>query len=248
MIAAIAAVPFETELLRRHLSPCEVRRCGRRDLFRGSMYGHSVSVLHAGVGKTNAAAATVALLETWRPSAVIVLGCGGAYPGSGLEVGDLALATEEIYGDEGTLTPEGFRDMEFLGLPLAQTQQKAFYNRFPVDGRLLEKARPLLLQTMEAMERKLAAGPFVTVSCGSGTDRGALEMAQRTAGICENMEGAAVAHLCAQYGTPFLEFRGISNATEDRDTSRWDLKEGALVAQLAFRALLGGWNGGKKTA
>ncbi len=248
VITVIASTPFETELLRRHLSPCEVRRCGRRDLYRGTMFGQSVALLHAGVGKANAAAATLALLESWQPLVVVALGCGGAYPGSGLEVGDLALATEELYGDEGSLTPAGFRDLECLGLPLLQVNQRRYYNRYPVDAKLLEKSRPLLQQTMDGMERRMAAGTFVTVSCCSGTDAAGKEMAERTSGLCENMEGAAVAQICAQYGVPFLELRGISNLVEDRDPARWDLKSGALVAQLAFKGLLSGWNERRESA
>ena len=36
--------------------------------------------------------------------------CGGAYPDSGLKIGDLALANAEVFGDEGVVTHEGFSD------------------------------------------------------------------------------------------------------------------------------------------
>jgi futalosine hydrolase len=60
----------------------------------------------------------------------------------------------------------------------------------------------------------------------------------RTQGLCENMEGAAVAQVCARHGIPFGEVRGISNLVEDRDLSRWNLRAGAEIAQEALFALL----------
>jgi futalosine hydrolase len=248
MIALVAAVPLETELLRRSLSPCEVRSCGRRDLFLGPLFGHSVALLHSGVGKAGAAAAVTSLVEMFHPSALIVFGCAGAYPGSSLAVGDLALATEEIYGDEGSMTPEGFKDLESLGLPLVEKNGLRLFNRFPADPSLVKKARPFLEQASAEAGLTLASGPFVTVSTCSGTDAIGREMEARTGGICENMEGAAAAQVCALHRVPFLEIRGISNLVENRDLRRWDLKKGAEIAQVAISALLRGWREGKDSA
>ncbi len=242
MIAIIAAVPLETELLRRALSPCEVRNCGHLDLFRGSLEGHPLVLLHCGIGKANAAAGATVLLETERrPRALINIGCGGAYPESGLTLGDLALASAELYGDEGVAAVEGFLDMEALNLPLAQHHSQRFYNRFPVDEELLQRTRELLQEALADSGHHLAVGPFVTVSTCSGTTAAGLTLGRRTGGICENMEGAAIAQICLRYDVPFLEIRGISNLTEDRDPGRWDLKAGAEAAQQAVRTLLARW-------
>lgn len=234
MIALIAAVPIETELLRRSLSPCEVRSCGRRNYYRGTLAGRPVALMHSGVGKANAAGAITSLLFAERPEAVIVIGCGGAYPDAGLEIGEVTLASEEIFGDEGVLTPGGFLDMEALGLPLVLSGGARHFNRFIADPRLLHQARGILGEP--------TVGPFVTVSTCSGVLAVGRELARRTGGICENMEGAAVAQVCILYGIPFLEIRGISNQVEDRDTTRWDLRRGAEAAQNAARHLLGNWH------
>lgn len=248
MIALIAAVPLETELLRRRLAPCEVRRCHGYDLYRGTISGRPICLLHSGIGKANAAAATMALLADCRPASLIMLGCGGAYPESGLGIGDLALATAEIYGDEGVLAPAGFQGMEAIGLPLVEADGVRFFNCFPVDGPLVERARPLFMQAAEAASRQLQEGPFVTVSTCSGTARAGAEMVQRTGGICENMEGAAVAQVCTHQHIPFLEVRGISNLVEDRDLTRWNLRAGAEMAQKAVQTLLAEWQGDKVPA
>jgi len=248
MIALIAAVPLETVLLRRFLSPCEVRNCGGRDLFLGPRTGPSVALLHCGVGKANAAAATATLLGNYRPTAVISFGCGGAYPRSNLQVGDLAVATEEIFGDEGVMAPTGFLDMRNLELPLWQTNGQRYFNHYPVAPTLLEKVRTLLDSPVGKMFHVAEFGSFVTVSTCSGTLAEGEKLARRTGGLCENMEGAAIALVCLQHRIPFLELRGISNLVEDRDVGRWELKKAAETAQYAVQELLKHWHDRKESA
>lgn len=247
MIALIAAVPLETELLRRELAPCEVRRCGGQALYQGTLVGQGVALQHSGVGKANAAAATALLLDSLRPEAVLCFGCAGAYLESGLKVGDLVLASEEVYGDEGAVTPDGFLDMRSLGFPLAERGGERWFNRFPVDPELLAHGQRLIVQALDAQQR-VACGPLVTVSACSGSAAAGRQLARRTEGLGENMEGAAVAQLCARFGVPFFEVRGISNLVEDRDLSRWDLPRAAAAAQQAVRALLAGWGARQEPA
>lgn len=240
MILLIAAVPLETELLRKELAPCEVRRCGNQSTYFGRLAGESVALQHSGVGKANAAAATALLLENLQPEAVIHFGCAGAYLSSGLNVGDLILASEEIYGDEGVAAPDGFLDMPQLGFALAERGGERWFDRFPTDPELLAHGHRLLGRDLTP-QRHVAIGPMVTVSTCSGTALAGQLLAERTDGLGENMEGAAVAQLCARYGVPLLEIRGISNLVEDRDLSRWDLPAGAVAAQQAVRVVLAGW-------
>lgn len=241
MIALVAAVPDETRLLRRSMFPCEVLRCGRRDLYRGTMFGQKLAVLHCGVGKVNTAAAVGAFLEHHCPSTLIMIGCCGAYPGRELDLGDLVLASEEVCADEGVQTPEGFRDFTQLGFPLLRENKPTLCHRITTDAHLLESARPHLEQAAREAGCRLATGPLVTVSTCSGTLEAGHRLGERTGGLGENMEGAAAAQICALYGVPFLEIRGISNRVEDRDLRNWDFEGAAEKVQLAVRVLLRGW-------
>ncbi|MGA1045540.1 MAG: futalosine hydrolase, partial [Phycisphaerales bacterium] len=78
-------------------------------------------IVVAGIGRTNAAAATTqAILEDGPFAAVISIGIAGALPDSGLELGELVVASESVYVEEGLETPEGFGDMRTLGFPLGE--------------------------------------------------------------------------------------------------------------------------------
>ena len=86
------------------------------------------------MGKVNAAHAATLLFTQFKPTILILFGIGGAYPASGAQVGDIALAHEEIAGDEGVLTLDGFKDTEYISIPLARAAGSNFFNCFPASG------------------------------------------------------------------------------------------------------------------
>ena len=237
MIALLAAVPEETHLIRQSIQDFQHHSVNGITFTTGKLAGQEICLAHSGIGKAAAAATAVTLLISYRPEALWLLGCGGAYLGSGLVVGDLALASAEIFGDEGVATAKGFRDLAEMKLPIRETSGQ-FFNTWPIDQKLHDWAQPLLAVHAEKTNANLCSGPFVTVSTCTGTSAKATEVENRTGGICENMEGAAVALACQQLSVPLLEVRGISNLVEDRDVSRWDLPAGMTSAQNAVMALL----------
>lgn len=240
MIALLAAVAEETVLIREALEDSVPQTVHGMPLLSGRIHGQEVCLAHGGIGKAAAAAATISLLLACRADALLLFGCGGAYPNSGLHIGDLALAESEIFADEGVATQQGFADLAAMGLPMRKGDG-TFFNSWPTDARLQEFAQAALLDRHGANRGKLGKGAFVTVSTCTGTTARALEIEARTGGICENMEGAAVALACRQLAVPLLEIRGISNRVEDRDTGRWDLAEAMTAAQQAVMILLEKW-------
>jgi len=238
-LALVCSVPLECELLLDSLQGREETRIGRKAAWTGDLDGVHVVILPAGMGKTNAAHALTALLETREVRGVIGFGIGGAYAGSGLDVGGIALATQAVYGDEGVQTPGGWLTTEGIGIPLWESGQTRSFNVFPLDAERVERAR-------DALARggwDVRTGPFVTVSACSGTAVMGEEMARRVPGaLCEGMEGAALAHVAAIYSVPLLELRAISNRVEDRDLSRWRIRDAAEAAQQAVRVLVRAWD------
>jgi len=207
-------------------------------MIEGTLAGRQVVLSIGGMGKANAAHAATMLLSRPGIEALIVFGIAGAYPGSGARIGDVALATQEISGDEGVLTPDGFKGTEHIGIPLVRIGSAQMYNTFPAPARLLDRAR----RALASFPAPVHEGPFVTVSACSGTMERVRELEQRYHGLCENMEGAAAAQVALYHDVPWLEVRGISNLTEDRDLRRWDIPGAALNAQKAVLAVLEGFN------
>jgi futalosine hydrolase len=175
----------------------------------------SIRVIETGVGPVNAAhGVTVAIMEG-RPDAILSCGIAGAYPSSGLRIGDVVCAQVEVYGDLGAQSPSGFLDMKELGFPTV-SEPSPLFNELP-------------LQLFPADRR----ARFVTVSTCTGTDAFATEIQARTRGEVENMEGAAIAHVAHLHRIPVGEVRGISNMVTNRDKSGWRLRDASEAAQQA---------------
>jgi futalosine hydrolase len=158
--------------------------------------------------------------------AVVNFGVAGAYVGTGVQLLDLCLATTENLGD--------------LGICLGNETEPFPQDRMPVtvtwelDQALLRRAATILAGQQVAC----VSGNFVTVSGVSGTEARGRWLRDRFGAICENMEGAAVARVCAAYGLPPLEVRCVSNLVEDRDLSSWQLAEACRVGGGKVAALL----------
>lgn len=234
-LALLHAVELEARSLAAKLAGAAPLAIGPRLGLSGALDGVPVVLLATGMGKTNAAQALTALLERHRVRGVISFGVGGAYPGSELGIEAVALATSEIYGDEGVAAPGGWMGTQGIGIPLLERGGERWFDEFPLDAALVERAA----EALRAGGVRCISGPFVTVSACSGTSVRGQELAERHDAICESMEGAALAHVAALYEVPFLEVRAISNAVEDRDLSRWRLHEAADAACRAARLLVG---------
>jgi futalosine hydrolase len=230
LIVLVCAVPFEGDLIagamkrKKDLSDWGTRR------LRGSLSDRDLLLVISGAGKTNAAAATTLTLQRYAPSLVISFGLGGAYPQSGLRPGDIAVADKEIYGDEGVILSSGFRDLRFMNLPLVRKGRQVFYNSLPVSDTHLRR----LSSALNKEEIFFRKGPFVTVSTVTGTDARAEQLRRRYRPVCENMEGAAVAHVSLIREVPFLEIRGISNPVGRRKKREWRLQDAAISVQDAL--------------
>ncbi len=231
----------QAEVASRLDDPVVSRRHGR-DRRYGRLAGVPVRLIETGIGLVNTAQALTSTLSMDLPDLVIHFGVAGAYGASGLGVGDLGVADCEIYGELGVRTGEGWQGAEIIGIPTARigAPEVDHYNHFAADANLVGAALSILDrdETWGADRPGVKAGPFVTVQECSGTTALGDERARRFDAICENMEGAASAHVCAMESIPFLEVRGISNLVEDRDRDRWDLETASARAQRAAATLV----------
>jgi futalosine hydrolase len=197
---------------------CVATAFERSALRDGDVGDNRIRVIETGVGPVNAAHAATLAIVNEKPDVIVVCGVAGAYPSSGLQVGDVVSASVEIYGDLGAQSPTGFLDMQALGFPVVSSPTTLF-NELPMH----------VLPVTRAVK-------FVTLSTCSGTETAAREIEERTKGSVENMEGAAVAHVALMHGVRVGEIRGISNMVTNRDTTSWRLKDAALAAQEGLLA------------
>jgi futalosine hydrolase len=206
----------------------------------------------SGCDKANAAHVLTCLLQAMRPKPLLVVqvGVGGAFPRMGQEigahagaqlgarVGDIVIATREVYSDAGSSSPAGWLSAGELGLPLARVNGRELGGDFPLDARLVRAAVAVIEAAAWPEPRpRVITGPCVTASRVTGLLAEGQEVVRRWGAVLESMEGAAAAHICALYEVPFLEVRGISNLVIDRDRGSWEMDRAAAVAARAALAI-----------
>lgn len=226
-IIIIAAVPQEISLLEKALEHSGRVKSGGYEYVEGIIGNLRVVVCAGGVGKVNAAAATAVMIDRYQPQLVINIGCAGAYAGSGLAVGNLVVASEEVLADDGVLVADGWKDLRYMNLPSVEQGGLNCFNLLPLSRHASEKA----MQLADYYGVFLMRGRSATVSTCSGTLQYGADLSQRWNAVIENMEGAAVAQVCLRCGVDCLEIRGISNLVEERDLKKWDIPKAVEGAQ-----------------
>ncbi len=164
-----------------------------RKFITGVIGNNTVVLTQCGIGKVNAAIGTTELINRFRPDAVISTGVAGG-ASTDLNVQEVVVATEACYHDA------------YCGSECAYGQIIGAPARFACDASMLAKATALDCET------KITAGLIVT---GDWFVDAREKMSDILSHFPEaqavDMESAAIAHTCSQYGIPFISFRIISD-------------------------------------
>ena len=227
-LAILSSMPFESGEIFDSLKNISTAKIAGKTVYTGTLSGHDILMLNTGIGKVNAAHSATCLIENYPVKGIINIGVGGAYPEGGLKIGCIAIASKEIYGDEGVITSKGWESLKKIGIPLVSHGKKKYFNEFLLEKKLLKKGKDRIppnptLKKGGRGDFQIKSGPFITVSATTGTRKRAIELEKRFNAICENMEGAAIAQICTIYKIPMLEIRGISNIVGERDKRKWNL-------------------------
>lgn len=163
---------------------------------------------------------------------IVNFGVAGAYildDQGGADLLDICLAEREVLADFGICYGDEIEPLRGEALEVLDT--------FDLDPDLLHQAQSLLA----AASIPHQCGIFTTVHGVSGTRRRGEMLARQHQALCENMEGAAAARACLQFGLPLLELRCISNLVEDRHLQNWHLHKACArcgeVAALVVKGL-----------
>ncbi len=217
--AILSALAEEQQgLIERLTNPVQITRAGR-DFWRGELLGHGVVLGLSKIGKVAAATTATTLIEAFGVSRIVFTGVAGGV-GHGVQVGDVVVATEFVQ-----------HDMD--ASPLFPRYQIPLYgrSRFACDATLtamLFKAANEGVtgaggQFYKNEERKSVAVHTGLIASGdrfvsAAAEARGLHDALYAAGfapLAVEMEGAAVAQVCFDYGVPFAAVRTISDRADD---------------------------------
>ena len=236
--AILSALAEEQQgLLALLTDPVRVSRAGR-DFWRGELQGRPVVLALSRIGKVAAATTATTLIEAFDARRIVFTGVAGGV-GPGVQVGDVVVASEFVQHDMNAA-------------PLCPRYHVPLYGRarFACDAAL----SALLLEAVQAGFMR-AGGCFDedTENSGQSIHQGLLASGDRFvcsaaevqglqdalragghAPLAVEMEGAAVAQVCFDYGIPFAAVRTISDRADDQ--AHVDFS--TFVSQVASRYAL----------
>ncbi|WP_040228886.1 5'-methylthioadenosine/S-adenosylhomocysteine nucleosidase [Bhargavaea cecembensis] len=196
-IAVIGAMEEEVELLRSRMEHAETTVAGNSEFTEGRLAGREAILLKSGIGKVNAAMSTAVLLDRFKPDVVINTGSAGGFH-HGHEVGTVVISTEVRHHDVDA-TAFGYEPGQVPQLPAA----------FPADPELIRIAGEAVT---DIGEHPFAEGLIVTGDVFmSDPARVEAVREQFPDVLAAEMEAAAVAQVCHQFGVPFVVIRALSD-------------------------------------
>lgn len=218
-IGIVAALREEISELLPLLSEARCVRIGSRDFWTGNLDGRDVVVVLSRVGKVAAASTTVALITHFGVQAAVFAGVAGGLAPQ-VSVGDVVVSAELLQHDVDASPLFPRWEVPLTGV-----------SRFPADTGLAHALR----QSADAVlaDPHALLGPEVMAAFGISTPRvhsgliisgdrfvctSAESAALREAlpdALAVEMEGAAVAQVCHEWGVPFAAIRTISDRADD---------------------------------
>jgi adenosylhomocysteine nucleosidase len=207
-LAIVGAMHEEIAALRPCLEGVRTERRAGRDFHLGRLDGHAVILVRCGIGKVAAATTTALLLDAFDASALLLTGVAGGL-GEGVLVGDIVVATTLLQHDMNAepLFPR-------WEVPLTS---RARFDADPAwTARLVRAGRALAAANTHAHAATIRQGlvisgdRFVATRVESDQLRALLPDA-----LAVEMEGAAVAQVCHDFGRPFGVVRTVSDRADD---------------------------------
>ena len=214
-LAIVSALPDELAALQARLDVDHTQTLAGRTLHRGRLAGHDAILVLCGVGKVAAATTTALLLDRFDVGELLFTGVAGGI-GPGVAVGDVVVADTLLQHDMDASPLFPRWEVPLTGI-----------SRFAADGTLsarlaraaaqvLREAPPPALREFGVQAPRVHTGLVISgdrfVSSRAEVDTLRAELPDA---LAVEMEGAAVAQVCHDFGRPFAVLRSISDRADD---------------------------------
>ena len=213
----ILGIPEETAQLVASLKDPEERTLGGIRVILGKLANQSVVLCQVGFGKVNAGMAAALLIQKFSPSAIIFTGNAGALNPNYIQ-GDVVLATDLAQYDFGQLSNGSFAPWQTRS-PISRINNPLWFHPAPwlLSAALKSVPSVQLIRAdtrPEVRDPKICEGAIVTGDTFVSDASKVQELRTNFNADGVEMEGAAVAQICSQYGIPLLVIRSITDRAD----------------------------------
>ena len=213
-IAIVSAMREELRALLALLEGARTERRAGRDFHVGTIDGHDVMLALSGIGKVAAAATTALVFDAFDARALWLTGVAGGLA-EGIAVGDVVIARTLLQHDMDASPIFPRYEVPLTGRSRFAADAAMADTLAAACGAVLQAPHPALARL--GIERPrlhnglvISGDRFVATAAESAALRAALPDA-----LAVEMEGAAVAQVCADFERPFAVLRTVSDRADD---------------------------------
>lgn len=223
MIGIIGAMHEEVIELREMMTDLEKIEVLDLVFYRGNLEGKEIVLVEGGIGKVNSSVCTTLLIDRFKVDKLIFTGvAGGTNPE--IEVGDIVISNELIEHDFDC-TAFGLKPGE---IPRMDT------SIFKADSKLIKIAEDSAHSIFD--KKSIYTGRIVSGDEFVAEPSKIKWLRDTFNSECTEMEGAAVAHVCHLFKTPFVIIRSISDKAND--DAKTDFQEFVKLASKNSKKII----------
>ena len=241
-IGIISAMPQEIDAVVKTMTTHQTREKGMRTYHVGELVGKEIVLVFSRWGKVAAATTATQMIEDFDLSEILFTGVAGALE-KNLEIGDIVVGKRLFQHDlDGSPIVKRY-EVPLLGKTFFETDQERSL-------KLIEACKAFLEEKFERVVDKKTAARFGIkepkiikgdIASGDQFISEKKEIKKIRAGlksvVCTEMEGAAVAQVCFEYGMPFSIFRTISDKANDNAHIDFPAFAKEIASQYALEIL-----------
>ena len=213
-LAILSALAEEQHGLVDAMQDMQCLRHAGRDFWLGRLHGHEVVCALSGIGKVAAATTTAALIERFGVRGILFTGVAGGI-GADVNVGDVVIARSFLQHDMDASPIFPRWQLPGYGCSTLACDEAATDRLVQAADSAVRSGIVAAYASARVHQGLIASGDqFVSSRQASAQLRADLEAAGHAV-LAVEMEGAAVAQTCLDYGTPFTAMRTISDRADD---------------------------------
>ncbi len=218
-IGILGAMAQEIDEVKKLMTDVKTHEIGGRTFFEGFLEGKKCVVAFSKWGKVAATMTSVILITVFKVDEIVFIGTAGGIA-TGIKVGDVVVANRLVQHDLDSRPMQKQFEIPLLNRIYVETDSRLQNIAKQAVSRLIERGKGVIIDREKAAEFNITN---TTLQCGdvASGDKFINGAEQRDAILsllpdvkCVEMEGAAVAQVCCEFGTPFVVIRIISDSAD----------------------------------
>lgn len=233
MIGIMGAMQEEVNHLLAQLKHVKATTLGGRTYYQGVLFEQPTVIVFSRWGKVAAATTVTTLLLEFKITELVFTGVAGAIKHE-LKIGDIVISNQLFQHDMDARPFMRQYEIPLVGKLSFKTDKKRQDQALKAASKFLDQINDIIdskelkefnIQTPKVIIGNIASGDrFIA----SDTDRSIIEKGLPDI-ACVEMEGAAVAQVCYEFGVPYTIIRTISDAADEHS----DMNFTKFIASIA---------------